>query len=191
MIKLLWVDCETTGFDPEENDIIQLSGIIEIPGVKSEEFNYRISPINWDSINEEAMSVNGISLDELKTYSSAFEAHWSFKTMLFRWVNPYDPMTRLILCGQNVQFDSMFIQKFCEKQKDLFWRSCITGGTFDLQTLSIAYEIFHDKRIFKSYSLGSICKALGVTLDNAHDAMADIIATRECCLTIWNEIQGE
>lgn len=188
MISLLWVDCETTGLDPIKNDIIQLAGILEIPGVKYEEFDFRVTPLDYDNISEEAMKCNEIKLSRLKTFPPASQTHLEFKQLLFKWCNPFDPMTKLILCGQNVQFDSNFIQQFCEKQGDKFWRACITSGAFDLKTLSVAYEIHRKKRIFKSYSLGAICKTLQIELTEAHDAMADIRATRECCLTIWNEI---
>ena len=188
MIKFLWIDTETTGLDPVLNDIIQLSGILEIPGVRYEEFDFRVAPINYDSITEDAMKCNGIKLSTLKKYPPASEVHLKFKQLLFKWVNPFDPKDKLILCGQNVLFDMNFLQQFCEKQGDKFLRSCITSGTFDLRTLSVAYEIFLNKKIFHSYSLANICEILGVELKNAHNALNDIRATRECCLKIWNII---
>ena len=188
MIRLLWVDCETTGLDPVKNDIIQLAGILEIPGIKLEEFNFKVAPLDYETITKEAMDCNKIETSDLRNFPPAFQVHLEFKQLLFKWCNPFDPTTKLILCGQNVQFDSNFIQNFCEKQGDKFWRACVTSGAFDLKTLSVAYEIHRKKKIFKSYSLGSICETLGVKLTNAHDAMADIKATRECCLEIWNGI---
>lgn len=188
MLRFLWVDCETTGLDPVKNDIIQLSGILEIPGGYAEEFDFKIAPINWGDITKEALDCNGMTLVQLKTYSPASKIHLQFKKMLFNWVNPFDPKDKLILCGQNVLFDNNFIDQFCRKQGDKFWMSCVTSGTFDLRTLSVAYEIFLNKKIFKSYSLSNICKVLNVELINAHNALSDIKATRECCLKIWNII---
>lgn len=188
MIKFLWVDCETTGLDPKIHDIIQLSGILEIPGVQGEEFDFRIAPLNYKCISEDAMKCNGIKLSDLRKYPLASEVHFQFKQLLFKWVNPFNPKDKLILGGQNVQFDRGFLQQFCERQGDMFLSSCITSGTFDLKTLSVAYEIFLNKKVFHSYSLTNICKVLKVELKNAHNALNDIRATRECCLKIWNII---
>ena len=130
MIKFLWIDTETTGLDPVLNDIIQLSGILEIPRVRYEEFDFRVAPLNYDSITEDAMKCNGIKLSTLKKYPPASEVHLKFKQLLFKWVDPYNREDKLIASGQNVLFDTSFLQQFCEKQGDKFFTIVYYVGYF-------------------------------------------------------------
>ena len=189
MIKFLWIDTETTGLDPVNNDIIQIAGIIEIPGIQATEFNFKVAPLNYLTIDQEALNVNKITINEMKTFESPKKVHTKFKKLLFNYVSPYDPLNKLILCGQNVQFDSNMLREFCIKQNDLYWNALVTNGHFDLKFLSIALEVFVGYKIFDRYNLSDICKKLKVNLLHAHDAMHDIKATRECCIKIWNFIQ--
>ncbi len=190
MIKCLWVDTETTGLDPHKHEIVQLAGIIEAPGVLATEFNYKVAPLDFESISDEAMKVHGMSIEEVKKHASPKDVHMEFKKLLYGYVSPYDPMDKLILCGQNVQFDSNMLRSFFAKQGDKYWDSLVTSGHFDLRFLSAALEVYCDKKIFKKYNLSAICDIMNVSLSQAHDAMHDIKATRECCLKIWNIIQG-
>lgn len=54
-MKVLYFDCETTGTDPIEQDITQISGLIEIDGKVVDKFNFRCQPLNWDGISPEAL----------------------------------------------------------------------------------------------------------------------------------------
>lgn len=187
-IKLLWLDCETTGLDTDIHEIIQLAGIIESPGNFSTSFNFRMKPLNVKSISKDAIAAHGISVKEMLLYKHPYDVYLEFKLLLNTYVNKYDKDDKLILSGQNVKFDDKFIRAWFEKYTDTYWGSYVTSGVFDLKTLAPMYEIFYNKKIFSSYSLGYLCKKLEVELTNAHDAKADIIATRECCLKIYNEI---
>lgn len=40
-MKLLYIDTETTGVDPMQNGIVQISGCIEVDGELKEEFDLR------------------------------------------------------------------------------------------------------------------------------------------------------
>lgn len=187
-IKFLWTDTETTGLNPEVNEIIQLAGIIESPGEYAAEFSYDIKPTNFDAISEDAFSAHKITVKEMRTFRDPAEVHAKFKKLLFKYVNPFNKDDKLILAGQNVTFDANFIDSFCKRNNDKYFRACVTSGTFDLRTMSVALEIFRNVKLFQSYTLTAICDVLNVRLDNAHNALADIKATRECCIKIYNEI---
>jgi DNA polymerase-3 subunit epsilon len=105
-----------------------------------------------------------------------------------RYVNPYDKTDKFILAGQNVQFDCDMMHQWFKKLGDDFWFSWVGYSQFDLKNLAILYEMKHKRKIFSSYKLGNICKVLGVELGNAHDSLADIVATRKACTIIWSDI---
>ncbi len=187
-MKHLWIDTETTGLDINKHEIIQIAGILEEPGVRGEEFNFNIKPMFPENADPQALEIHGISLETMETFQNPHDVYLKLKDLLFKWVNPYNPMDKLILSGQNVKFDSDFMNTFFKKNNNKYWYALVTTGSFDLRSLSVMYEVFHNKRIFKNYKLETICNELGVTLDKAHDAMSDIKATRICSLLIWNKI---
>lgn len=188
-MKILWIDTETTGLDFEKNEIIQLAMFFECTEKQVKQvFDLKIRPTNFKDISEEAIKTHGISIKEMKSFPSASEVYSHLKEILYKWVDPRKKETRITLGGQNVTFDSIFIDNFFKRNGDPYWRAFVTPGVFDLKNYTLQYELFHEKKIFDSYSLSSVCEVLGVKLVKAHDAMSDILATRECCIKIWNEI---
>jgi len=179
-IKLLWIDVETTGLDPKVHEIIQLAGLFEIPGGVKEEFNYRIRPTKWKDISEEALKINRISMENLRSFPPASLAYHSFLKMLLRWTSVYNPYEKVILCGQNVNFDYGFMKSFFKANGNDEWSSYVMHGKLELMTLAVLHELKIGDRVFQSHSLSSICEYLGVDINGAHDAMVDIKATREC-----------
>ena len=74
-MKTIYFDCETTGLNPIKNDIIQIAGIIEDEGKEIEKFNIKIQPTNWHNIDERALEVNKLTIEQLKTASSLLMNH--------------------------------------------------------------------------------------------------------------------
>jgi DNA polymerase-3 subunit epsilon len=188
-MKLLWIDVETTGLDPVKNEIIQIAALLECTEKQiGQEFITYVKPTDFSCIDEKATETHGISIEQMKLFPDSEFVYKNFKELLYKWVDPMNKETRITLCGQNVQFDSMFINEFFKRNNDEYWRAFVTPGVFDLKNLTIQYELFHGRKIFDSYKLGRVCEILGVKLNNAHDAVSDIQSTRICCLKIWNEI---
>ena len=67
MNKIIFIDTETGGVNPEKASLIQLSGIIRIDKKDVEKFNFYIKPFENSEVNEKALEVQGRTLDELKT----------------------------------------------------------------------------------------------------------------------------
>lgn len=189
--KFLWLDTETTGLDPVENDIIQLAGYMIAPGKETQEFNFKMKPRNPEAIAQEALDTHGISKEEMMVYPDPSIIHKEFKRLLKKFVNPYDKNDKFILAGQNVQFDNNFVHEWFKKEGDKYWFSWVDYSQFDLKNLIIIYEMLTGKKLGQSRKLVNVAPALGVELPEteAHDALADIKATRECCNKIWQFIK--
>jgi DNA polymerase III alpha subunit (gram-positive type) len=187
MYKFLWIDCETTGLDPVIHDPIQIAGIIVANG-KEEKFNFRCAPTNPDAPDiEGATKIHGITREEMMSYQNPYQTYATIISIFEKYINKYDKKDKFILSGQNVQFDCEMMHQWFKKLNDDYWFSWVGCSHFDLKNLAILYELKTKKR-FGSYKLGNICKCLGVELNNGHNAMDDIIATREACQIIWSKI---
>lgn len=156
---LVWVDTETTGLDPDINDVIEMA-IIRIEADGSEKVLHAFIKMERPgNAHPKALAVNGYS-DE-------------------KWVHAEDPSTfwpqiakdgwfhEAIVAGQNVKFDVGFINAS-------FKRHGIDVRTdyHIYDTCSLAIE--HLYPWVESISLVPICVALGIPVENAHTAMADV-----------------
>lgn len=69
-MKLLFFDLETTGVNPGKNGIHQISGMIEIDGVEKERFDFHVQPNPKAIIEEQALSVAGVTREQVLAYPS-------------------------------------------------------------------------------------------------------------------------
>ncbi len=73
--KIAYIDSETTGLDSLQNDILTLSIIIEIDGKIVNKLNVEMQPFNYQSITDEALKINGMTVEQIKKFPSPHEAH--------------------------------------------------------------------------------------------------------------------
>ena len=201
MWKFFWFDTETTGTNAEKNGIIQIAGIIVIGGKEVESFDLRCNIHKNDIIEQEALDINGITPKQIESYPDPKGIYSIVKGMLDEHCNKFDKTDKFYPAGQNVKFDIEFLHHFFKKngvahpkqncKGDPFLFSYLYGTNFDTLNLAMMYEMKIKKKVFKpNYKLATICKILGVELDNAHDALADIRATRKAANIMWAKITG-
>lgn len=68
MSKLLFFDLETTGVKFWRNGIHQIGGIVDIDGQEAERFDIRLAPNPAATIEQEALDVAGVTLDQIRSY---------------------------------------------------------------------------------------------------------------------------
>lgn len=176
-VKALYFDVETTGRSAYKNDIVQLSGMIEIDGIVKEEFNLLAKPADPSTIEDEALQVIGKTRDEIMQYPDRSEMKKKFQEMLGRYVNKFDKNDKFIPVGYNVRFDLDFIHSFFKKQRDQYLGSYISWYYVDVMALA-NLKAFEGAFSLENHKLATLCGHYGIEI-NAHDAMSDILATRE------------
>ena len=189
MAKVLYLDTETTGLDPLKNDIIQLAMIVEIDGVVKGEYNMKCQPHDYDSISPEALLVHGLKVPEIKTFPPPIELYNDLMLVLDGHVDRYNKEDKFLPVGYNVTFDLNFLAEFLKKCNPLdkyglgsFIRWC----PFDLLA-HLRNKAFVNGSDLPNFKLETVAKAHGIELA-AHDALADIRATRELCKEYFHEL---
>lgn len=149
---------------------------------------------------EPAMLVTGITLDQLYKYGKPIDVVCQeIIEFIQRNTLPVVAACRPFLVGQNPQFDSGFMQqimlyselwpaftKVVRGHKD-FW------GNFQptqLDTIILAQLALDDDRSVTTWKLEAIADRLGVDLDDAHDADADVTATREIMRVLTSRLRN-
>ena len=151
------IDVETTGLDPEKDEIIELGAIRIIDHEAAEEFSTLLRPKG--SIPAEITALTGIT-DEMTASegvepSEALERFWKFVGQ--------SPMV-----GHNIGFDCAFLKKACERTQIVMPRTQCTD------TLRLARRTLRD---VPDYKLPTIAARFGLTPNPVHRALTDCLTT--------------
>lgn len=184
MSKILWFDTETGGVDPVKNPMIQIAGMIEVDGEIVNEFNYLMRPFPGDALEQGALDVNKRTAEEINKFPLALPQIGSLQRLMGRHVNKFNKQDKFVMAGFNVGFDEGFLRRTFAKCGDKYFGSWFFNCPLDVRTVVGMALVKHQFRL-KNYKLVTVCDHFGVKLgDDAHDAMADIRATRELYYTI-------
>ena len=187
LVKVIYLDTETTGLDPKANGIIQLAAWMEIDGETKDRFNVYMKP--WDGCvyTEEAMKTNGISCETIDAAKSELEVYGEFKSWMDHYINRYDKQDRAFLCGYNVGFDDNFLRALADRCGDKYLGSYKWSSAWDVMS-EASIKLAEDRPNMPNFKLETVARhVLG---DNAvdeilkreghtHDAMVDVVITRE------------
>lgn len=187
-MKLLYFDTETTGLDAKENDILTLAGIIEIDGEVKEELYLEMQPFNYKSISEEALKVNGLNLEQIKTFQTPQRAYEKIIDIFRKYINRYNKFDKFTAVGHNIKFDIGFLSEFFKKNNDKYFGSWMDYHCLD--TMQLLHILMFKKAIvLDNCKLVTASKHFGIDLNNAHNSLSDIKATRELFYKIINKIE--
>jgi DNA polymerase-3 subunit alpha len=182
-INYLWLDGETTGLSSLKNDIVQLACIPVVGGVEhlDKAFNQYCQPINWNEIEQEALDINGLTIDFLKKQQSP-ENMVNNLVLYARQFN-----CRFIIAGYNVGFDKDFIAALFKKVgREADFLELFTGDIRD--TMKRAKKLKAQLQT-PNIKLATLAAHFGIAI-NAHDALSDISATIQVD-KILSEMLGE
>jgi DNA polymerase-3 subunit epsilon len=188
-MKLLYIDLETTGLSPNENAIIEISGILEVDEKPLESFSIYMRPDENQVINPEALKAIGIDLNTIEKYSSQEDGYIRFIKFLEKYVNPYDKTDKLFLVGYNIHgFDIPFLRAFFERNNNKYFGSYFYHPSIDVMLLA-SYFSMKQRDNLPNFKLPTIAKSLGITVDDArlHSALYDVTVTRDIFLLIRQE----
>lgn len=192
MKKELFLDTETTDLGPNAA-IVQIAGIIVVDDEVKEEFNIKLRPHIGAVINEEALKVTGLTKEEINSYENSFIGMMNFERILSKYVDKYDKNDKFILIGQNTIFDFEKLIQFYKRNNNPFLGSFINFKTY-LDTLHIVKILQYIGKLpqLENNKLSTWCEYFNIELgDNAHDALADIRATRELFIKVIDLLEGD
>lgn len=191
MSKIMFYDLETTGTKFWKNGIHQISGIIEIDGKAVEEFNFRVKPNPKAEIEQEALDVGGVTMEQIMSYPEMDVVYRQFVAMLNKYVNKYDKADKMTLAGyNNAPFDNQFLRAFFVQNGDKYFGSYFWSNSIDVMVLA-TLRLLGIRSTMENFKLMTVAKTVGIQIDESklHDAMYDIYLIREIynkIITEWN-----
>ncbi|WBC28502.1 DNA polymerase exonuclease subunit [Thiohalocapsa phage LS06-2018-MD03] len=176
-MRKLWLDVETTGLDDEKNGLIQIACIMVDEKDKKilDYFEANIKPFKGCIYTDEAEVKHGKSKKDISKFTPEKNVLESF----IKWLQKYQKGNQQFqIAGYNSRFDQDFISAWFKRNKENFW---LSFNYYDIDVFAMVKELdlsgTYEGR--PSKKLQAICDAQGVDLKDAHDALADIIATRK------------
>lgn len=180
MNKIIFIDTETGGVNPEKAALIQLSGIIRIDKKDVEKFNFYIKPFENSEVTEKALEVQGRTLEELKTdkYVEEKEVYKQFINLLDKYIDKYDRTDKFIVAGYNVKFDVDILKAFFQRHGNNFLFSYLDSSMLDPLYSIRLLQIAEVLPVLENNKLETWCKHFGIEL-KAHDSLEDVEATKK------------
>ena len=156
-------DIETTGLNSEVDEITEIGAVKIVDGTIKEKFSTFVKPSK--PIPEEVTALTHITDEMVKDAPSIKDVIYDFKAFC----------DNCVLCGHNVVgFDFKFIKKAAENN-GLHFKNQIIDTLVLARTSSLRLA---------NYKLGTIVSALGLTLEGAHRAYNDALATAQVFLEL-------
>lgn len=181
-MKLIFIDCETTGTDKDRHGLWQIAGSVVISNRAKETFDLKARPFPYDEVDDEALKVNGCTRELLDSYTDPQIVYMQLTEIIGRYVSKYDRTDKFHFIGWNADFDSDFVRKFFEKCGDKYFGSWFFWPVIDVTKLAGLY-LMEDRWRMPDFKLATVAMHLGVYEDTKlHDASNDIALTE----TIFN-----
>ena len=158
-------DLETTGLDGTKDDIIEIGACKIVNGKIEETFSTLVNP--QKHIPKDATETNHITDEMVK----------DAPTINYVLPDFYKFCYGSILVGQNVGFDISFMHTIGKKYSFSFDHQL-------MDTLPMAKELLPG---LKNYKLGTIVEKLGISLENAHRALDDTVATAKVFIKLMQK----
>jgi DNA polymerase-3 subunit epsilon len=179
-MKICWLDLETTGLDSSENEIVQLSCIIEENQKPVDVLNLEIRPDFPERTSEEALEKQGRTIEELLTWMPRDEAFAKLIEFLDKNVDKYDKNDKLYIAGYNVAFDVRFLRSFFEANNHQYYGSYFWFEMIDVMAIIAILRITGSLEL-PNMRLETVCEKLGMPFQEgqAHDSLWDIRRTRQ------------
>ena len=197
MQKLVFIDVETTGVNPERNGLIQISGCVQIGNQIMESFDYFVRPFPSDEIEEQALQVTGIDCRQLlppgspgflqvpgQEFYDPHDIYARLQVMFGRYVDQYDKTDKFQFVGYNSHsFDMPFLRSFWQKNGDRFFGSWFWYPCLDV--MLIWAQLLQSKRPqLADFKLATLARHCQIDVDDKrlHDSQYDIELTRQLLL---------
>ena len=181
MSKLLFFDLETTGVKFWRNGIHQIGGIVDIDGQEVERFDIRLAPNPAATIEQEALDVAGVTLEQVQSYQPMEEGYRQLVGILSKYVNKFDKRDKMYLVGyNNAGFDNSFLRALFQQCGDKYFGSWFYPNCMDVYVMVTPF-LMGVRNDMENFKLMTVAKTMGIEIDEnkLHGATYDIELTRD------------
>ena len=160
--KLVFFDCETTGLDPEKDQITELAAVVVYDDRRSVRMDLFIQLPEGETLKPEIVELTGITDQMLREKGITEEiAMRSFMELL---------VGNTLLIAHNAQFDLNFVYEALKRNKEINAMPFFDADYMDTLT------VFKDRRPYPHRLENAIEKYKLQNVENSHRAIDDVLA---------------
>ena len=188
-MRFMWIDTETTGIDTSDSAAFQVACVLVDNGQLICERCFFLNPLSETiTYHEGAGAVHGYSEEQIKAFPPETEQVPKIAAFFAEarelWEKDGSKTEKMIIAGYNVGFDIGHVKALFERngyRLEDYFVNVVADVFLQVKKAGVqkALPYLPDRK------LGTVAKHLGVNLENAHDALADITATREVAKRLY------
>lgn len=193
MEKIFIYDLETTGLNPGQHGIHQISGMIIIDGIVKERFDFKVRPFDSDEIEQAALDIAGVTKEQIMKYPTAVDVYSQLQRMLRKYINKFNSKDKMHLMGfNNRKFDDLHFREWFTKNGDKYFGSWFWSDSIDVMVLA-SYHLRGVRNLMTDFKLKTVASTMGIVIDEMklHDAMYDIELTHTILKAIEAQMLSE
>ena len=176
-------DFETTGLDPQKNEITQIACEIINPTRLEiiDRFSSMVGILDEKNVSQAALDVTGFTIEQLKAGPHPKAVWKEFVDFVNQYNSGNSIWTAATPVGFNISFDLGFARKYAklyggwDKNKNQFSMFHYTP----IDVLGLAFSWFEFDKSIKNMKLTTLMEYFGVPQDKAHSATYDVAVTSE------------
>lgn len=190
MIKRLWLDVETSGRDPKAHGIVEIGAEIEIAGeIKGEFHSYVCPSLTECIIEEEALKVNQLKMDDILAAPKESEVLHNFTLWLNPYINCFNKLDKARLYAYNTHFDANFLMELAFRNKFKYIQSYIALPGIDVMATAVLLSELNPNFNPPNFKLATVCGYRGI-MGDWHTSLGDVKATRELHYNLLPLLKG-
>lgn len=184
-MKVLWCDTETTGLEPQNAGAFQIAMLFKHGNQKTKvrQRLFFLNPLDERygiEYTEDSARIHGISRETIESYPKAEEQIPRIVSLFTEYCKDFEPngkFEKLYFAGYNCPFDWDHLDALLRRYTDRKMSDFFETKFIDVYE-QVKRAVCMGKIDPMNKKLGTVCKSLDVPLENAHDALGDITATR-------------
>ena len=188
MKKLLFIDTETGGLDPQKHSLLTIGACVMVEGYIIDKLEIKLKQDTYN-VTSSALNVNKINLLELDT-----DIKNAFNQIIMFIQRNFGTKDKIILAGHNINFDIGFLKIFWEEglktipeysRSQFLWNKLFYYHYVDTMQIS---AFLNDAGIINAPNnkLEALIKYFSLNPESRHTALEDSIMTS---LVYYNMIQ--
>lgn len=154
---------------------------MDIDGQETERFDIRLAPNPAATIEQEALDVAGVTLEQVQSYQPMEEGYRQLVGILSKYMNKFDKRDKMYLVGyNNAGFDNNFLRALFTQCGDKYFGSWFYPNCMDVYVMVTPF-LMGVRNDMENFKLMTVARTMGIEIDEnkLHDATYDIELTRD------------
>ena len=138
---------------------------MDIDGQETERFDIRLAPNPAATIEQEALDVAGVTLEQVQSYQPMEEGYRQLVGILSKYVNKFDKRDKMYLVGyNNAGFDNNFLRALFTQCGDKYFGSWFYPNCMDVYVMVTPF-LMGVRNDMENFKLMTVARTMGIEID--------------------------